>query len=131
MTVGQPDYWKAAIIGKPTAAAGQTVLTLYETTSISAGSNTTVDVYTPATGTRFIISSAIISTDASCIQTFDYIVAATTYMKVHYDIYWSLIDSDIGAAVIPAGVALQLKIYNNDTATRNFYITVWGTLESV
>lgn len=131
MAVGHPDYWKCSIPGKPSAAPGQDVITIYTDVNVPATSNVLVAVYTPAAGTRFIISSGIGCCDASVLQEFEYVFAGVTLLRVMFDVNYKLIDSDIGAAVLPAGVPLQIRIYNNDVVARNFRFSIWGTLEVV
>jgi len=131
MPVGTPDWSRLVRPEKPFVGRGQTVKVYFTATRVSAGSNQTVRMFTVGAGKKLALSSGVISVEHSCIQRVDYMPMGVTTMVMVFDMNYQLIDSDIGTAIFGEGQYLDLKIYNNDTSDRTFYITLWGQEEDV
>ena len=130
--VGKPDYRRSVRPEKMIKGDGQTIAFYYTVVTVPASSSTQFTLFTVPDKYLFNLNGGAMFCDKSCIQLIQQMfMGVIPTGAISFDMKYTIIYSDGGAPAFTAGQFTDLIITNNDTETRTFYISFWGTLESV
>lgn len=98
---------------------------------IPGGTCVTVQAYTVPTGKRLYIGGGVVSCNASCIQKIVMTHTPGVIGDFRYDMQGSIVLNPLAATVVEPGNTVTIYIYNNDTAARDFSVSLVGMLVTI